>query len=221
MDMADQYPSAVVTGVDLSPIQPGFVPPNCVFEVDDVTQPWTYPPKHFDFVHIREMFGSIPDWDGFFHEVYRCTKPGGWVEIVEHAVEAYADDASFPPDHFYHEWTRELMACSKKMGKTWDIWKQAKEHLLNAGFVDVVEVPFKWPMNGWPSDPKLKKIGRFNQYRLNDGCEGFVLRLLTNVGGWSYERAQLFVMQFRKHIRDYSCHTYLPGYVCCGTSIRC
>jgi hypothetical protein len=167
------------------------------------------------------MFGSIPDWDGFFQEAYRCTKPGGWVEIVEHAIEMHADDGTLPPDHFYYEWTRVLMDCSKKMGKTWNIWKEAKEHILNAGFVDVVEVPFKWPMNGWPADPKLKKIGRFNQYRLNDGCEGFVLRVLTNVGGWSYERAQLFVMQFRKQIRDYSCHAYLPGYVCRGASICC
>ena len=213
MDIAEQYPSAVVTGVDLSPTQPAFVPVNCVFEVDDVTQAWTYPPDHFDFVHIREMFGSIPDWDGFLQEAYRCTKPGGWVEIVEHAVEAHADDGTLPPAHFYHEWTRVLMECSRKMGKSWDIWKEAMDRMLNAGFVDVVEVPFKWPMNGWPADAKLKRIGRFNQYRLNDGCEGFTLRMLTNVNGWSYEKAQLHVMQFRKNIRDFSCHAYLPGYV--------
>lgn len=47
-DMADEYPSAKVTGVDLSPIQPPFVPPNCVFEIDDVTLPWTYAENQFD-----------------------------------------------------------------------------------------------------------------------------------------------------------------------------
>ena len=56
--MADEYPSAKVTGVDLSPIQPPFVPPNCVFEIDDVTLPWTYAENQFDFIHVRELFGT-------------------------------------------------------------------------------------------------------------------------------------------------------------------
>jgi hypothetical protein len=65
MDMADEYPSASVTGVDLSPIQPKFVPVNCTFEIDDMTEEWTYPAQHFDFIHVREMFGSIRDWNSF------------------------------------------------------------------------------------------------------------------------------------------------------------
>jgi hypothetical protein len=55
--MADQYPSATVTGTDLSPIQPEWVPPNCHFEIDDVSLEWTFPPDHFDFIHIREPAG--------------------------------------------------------------------------------------------------------------------------------------------------------------------
>jgi SAM-dependent methyltransferase len=175
----------MVTGVDLSPIQPAFVPVNCVFEIDDVTEEWTYPPEHFDFVHIRDMFGSIPDWDSFFRDVYRCTKPGGWVEVADRAVETHADDGTLPPDHFYYKWTAAIMEMSAKMGKSFHIWKEAKDRMLKAGFVDVVEVPFKWPINSWPDDPKLKNLGRFNQFRLNDGCEGFVLRILTMVGGVS------------------------------------
>jgi trans-aconitate methyltransferase len=37
MDFADAHPSADVLGVDLSPIQPAWVPPNCRFTVDDCT----------------------------------------------------------------------------------------------------------------------------------------------------------------------------------------
>ena len=44
---------------------------------------------------------------------------------------------------------------------------------------------YKWPMNGWPKDKDLKNIGRWNQLRLMDGVEGFMLRLLTQVGGVS------------------------------------
>ena len=43
MDFADAHPSADVLGVDLSPIQPAWVPPNCRFIVDDCTIEWTHP----------------------------------------------------------------------------------------------------------------------------------------------------------------------------------
>jgi SAM-dependent methyltransferase len=191
IDMADQYPSAVVTGVDLSPTQPAFVPPNCVFEVDDVTEQWTYTPKHFDFVHVRDMFGSVPDWDAFLREVYRCTKPGGWVEMAERGMDTLADDDTLPPDHFYFKFTAEIFDAAAKMGKSFDIWKEAKDRMIAAGFVDVVEVPFKWPVNSWPDDPAEKMLGRFNQFRLNEGCEGFMLRALTMVSGVSFLTVRL------------------------------
>src|SRR5262245_37840179 len=33
IDTADEHPGAEVIGVDLSPIQPTFIPPNCKFEI--------------------------------------------------------------------------------------------------------------------------------------------------------------------------------------------
>ena len=42
-DMAYAYPRAEILGIDLSPIQPGWVPPNCKFEVDDMELDWSYP----------------------------------------------------------------------------------------------------------------------------------------------------------------------------------
>jgi SAM-dependent methyltransferase len=179
--MADQYPGASVTGVDLSPIQPEFVPPNCSFEVDDINDDWTYPNDHFDFIHIRELFGSITNWDKLLADVYRCTRPGGWVEIVERSIEAYADNRPIPPDHVYHEMNRVAVQMSEETGKSFTIWKEAKSRLLAAGFVDVVESRFKWPINDWSDDPKWQEIGNFNQARLHLGLEGYMVRLLTLV----------------------------------------
>jgi tRNA1(Val) A37 N6-methylase TrmN6 len=36
MDFGDEHPEAEVVGVDLSNIQPSFVPPNISFEIDDL-----------------------------------------------------------------------------------------------------------------------------------------------------------------------------------------
>jgi SAM-dependent methyltransferase len=147
--MADEYPSARVTGVDLSPIQPTFVPPNCTFEVDDMTMPWTYNPNRFDFVHIRELFGCIPDWDEFFQECLSALKPGGHIEVVEHSVIPVADDATMDSDHFFHTWGDTVIQAGQRFGKSFTIWEESAERLRNLGFEEVVEHRYRWPMNGY------------------------------------------------------------------------
>ncbi|KAF2281277.1 S-adenosyl-L-methionine-dependent methyltransferase [Westerdykella ornata] len=216
IDMADQYPEANVIGTDLSPIQPEWVPPNCRFEIDDVTLDWTFPENYFDFIHIRELFGCVPDWDVFFEQAYTHTKPGGWVEIVEHSVHPISDDGTMGPDHFYNLWGRTVIELGEKWGKGFTIWEESEERMLKAGFVDVVRVDYKWPMNGWPEDKKLKNIGRWNQLRLHEGIEGFMIRLLTQVGGWSVARAQVFLAEMRKELKNYKTHAYLPVTVVYG-----
>lgn len=151
-----------------------------------MTLDWTFPRNHFDFVHIRELFGCVPDWDFFFAQAYDHIAPGGWIEIVEHGVHALCDDGTMSDDHFFHTWGETVIGLSEKWGKSFTIWEEAKARLEKAGFVDVTEVPFKWPMNGWPSDRKMKDIGRWNQLRLHEGVESFMLRLLTQVGGVSF-----------------------------------
>lgn len=66
IEMADQYPSATVLGVDLSPIQPEWVPPNVRFMVDDVESPWLHPNNYFDYIHSRHTVMAIKDWPKLF-----------------------------------------------------------------------------------------------------------------------------------------------------------
>ena len=68
--MADQYPSAVVTGVDLSPIQPGWVPPNVKFIVDDFNDDWGCSQNNFDLVHLRNIIAHIQDIPKVLKQAY-------------------------------------------------------------------------------------------------------------------------------------------------------
>ncbi len=52
--VADQYPSAEVIGIDLSPIQSTWVPPNVRFLVDDFEDEWMNG-DDFDLVHLRSI----------------------------------------------------------------------------------------------------------------------------------------------------------------------
>lgn len=91
IEMADEYPSADVTGNDLSPIQPGWVPPNCFFEVNDCESSWDYS-KPFTFIHARSLGGSVRDYAKLFERSLKNLENGGWVEFADFAIDFFSDD---------------------------------------------------------------------------------------------------------------------------------
>ena len=217
-EMAEQFPHATVVGTDLSAIQPLMIPPNCRFEVDDACLEWTYPANSFDYIHVRELFGCIADWDFFFAEAFNCVRPGGWIEVVEHSVEPISDDGSVDEQHFYTEWGKTVMHMGELTGKPFGIWRDSRQKLEKAGFVDIVEVTYKWPMNGWSADHKLHEIGRWNQVRLHHGVEGFMLRLLTAVGGVSFLDLWFLIVAKERWISRLTKYLLVVHGCCAGVS---
>ncbi len=57
--VGDRYPSANVIGLDLSPIQPLWVPPNVEFIVEDVEEDDWIHGTNFDYVHLRFIAISL------------------------------------------------------------------------------------------------------------------------------------------------------------------
>jgi hypothetical protein len=54
IEVADQYPKAQVIGMDLSPVQPTIVPPNCEFRVGDLREDLAhFSTGFFSLVHSR------------------------------------------------------------------------------------------------------------------------------------------------------------------------
>lgn len=72
---ADQLPGAEVLGVDLSPIQPKWVPSNCRFLVDDVEEEWLYG-DNFDMVHMRTMASVLKDIPKVLRRAYKYVREG-------------------------------------------------------------------------------------------------------------------------------------------------
>lgn len=193
IEMAEMFPDAEVVGTDLSPIQPTWVPPNCIFEVDDVTLEWTFRKDSFDFIHSREMFGSIADWEEYFRQCYIHLKPGGWVEALERGVKPVSDDGTVGPDHFWTTWGNTVLSAGEMWGKGFDAWEILKEKMEAAGFVDVVQVPMKWPIGPWMENRHMKELGMWNALRLDTGLEGYVMRLFTMAGGVSHVESSMSV----------------------------
>jgi trans-aconitate methyltransferase len=73
--VGDQYPSANINGVDLSPIQPEWVPPNVKFMVDDVESPWLCPKDYYDYIHARHIVMAIKDWPKLMSNILEYIAP--------------------------------------------------------------------------------------------------------------------------------------------------
>jgi len=218
IDFADQFPSAEVIGVDLSPVQPSFVPPNCRFEIEDVIQPWTYPLNSFDYIHLRMMTGSIPNWTAFYKKVYQHLKPGAWVEQLELSSKTQSEDGTVREGNpqAFTTWAKVFKDLGDITGKTFQICEEAKSHVIAAGFTNVQETRIKIPIGPWSKDEKKKQWGLWNRVYLEDALEGFALRGLTSALGWSYEETQVFFADMRSCLRDPALHAYIDMSVVTG-----
>ncbi|KAI9707946.1 MAG: hypothetical protein M1820_004365 [Bogoriella megaspora] len=179
MDMAEKFPEAEILGTDLSPIQADIKPPNVHFEIDDCLSEWTYPPNHFDMIHMRTMMGSIPDWPALYRKCYEHLAPGGYIEQAECSINMQIHEGEISPGSVFETWTKAFYEAGDKWGKTMRTAELMADWIREAGFVDVVERRFKWPVGPWSSDPKLKELGRWNLLNWETGMEGWALALYT------------------------------------------
>ncbi|KAM5350026.1 hypothetical protein ACJ41O_006531 [Fusarium nematophilum] len=206
IDMADTYPSAEIIGTDISPIQPTWVPPNCLFQIEDAQLEWTFRPETFDFVHIRALYGSISDWGELYQQAYKALVPGGWFENMEINIHLHSDIPAIrdDPDHIFKRWAKVFWEATDLMNKTLRIAMNGtmRKHMDEAGFENVVEKTYQVPCGAWSSDPRMKKIGAYNLAFMDESLEGFALFMLKEIMGWEYAKVQMFVLEMRRAIRN-------------------
>lgn len=212
-DFADEFPSATVTGTDLSPIQPPWVPPNCKFELDNCELAWTFPADHFDYVHIRGLVGCVQDWPKLYAECFRCLKRGGWLEQQEYALPIASNkgEGGLPADCVWHDWGAIFREAGRKTGRSFEVTDSWEEWLREAEFSGVIHKDeIRLPIGGWPRDKKWKEVGLFNSASLEQGLEGFASYLCTQVLGWQSDEITVMLAKVRRAIKDPSYQAYYP-----------
>ena len=72
VETADKYPSLCNHAIDLSPPTNIWASPNCVFEVDDMLQEFTYK-DDMDYIHIIELYASFTkkEWKRVYAQAYK------------------------------------------------------------------------------------------------------------------------------------------------------
>ncbi|KAM0347399.1 hypothetical protein ACHAPU_004920 [Fusarium lateritium] len=215
IDFADAHPEAQVLGIDLSPIQPNFLPANLEFQVDDLEDEWTYSYK-FDFVFARMLTGSIGSWPKFFQQSFDSLNPGGWVECHDITFPAECDDDTLKKGSYIDQWSGYMVEATNNFGRPAQSAKFYKQQMIDAGFVNVTEVVYKWPTNRWPADPYYKELGFWCNHNIAGELSGLSMVLFTRGLGWSAEEVEVFLAHVRTDMRDRRIHAWWPIHVVYG-----
>ncbi|KAK2047407.1 methyltransferase domain-containing protein [Colletotrichum somersetense] len=211
LDYADENPASTVIGVDLSPIQPSFVAPNCRFEVDDVEKEWTWS-RPFDFIFFRSMLASFSSWPDMIAKAYEHLEPGGYIELHDNMFPLQCQNGTMADDYAPYKWSNLLTEASIKAGRPNNIAASFKQMLEGAGFVDVEEKRTIWPFNPWPKDRKLNEIGKWVQASTLMGIEGISMAAFTRGLGWTVEETTVFCAEVRRETKKIGVQAYYDTY---------
>ncbi|KAE9371993.1 S-adenosyl-L-methionine-dependent methyltransferase [Stipitochalara longipes BDJ] len=214
IDFATEFPSANVIGTDLSPIQPPCVPPNLHFEVDDAEDPWLFS-NQFDYIHGRALATCFKSHMTVIKSAYNFTRPGGYFELQDCIVPFRCMDDSMKGTTI-ERWVDLIMQATARIGKDWTRVKKYKEYLEEAGFVDVVEKKYEWPVGTWAKGKREKMLGLWYREDLLSGLQGFTMALLTRALGMTTVEVELLLTGVREDIKSNKIHIYIPVRVVYG-----
>ncbi|KAK2054350.1 methyltransferase domain-containing protein [Colletotrichum caudatum] len=206
IEMGDLFPSAEIQGIDLSPIQPTWVPPNVKFIVDDVEDTWLNG-SDFDFVHLRNMVPVLKSPVNLLRNAYEHMRPGAWVELQDVDGQVHCDDGTLPPDWPLVRFTNHLVEAFAKFGTNSHAAVFGRQYLEEAGFVNIQHNTVKLPYGTWPKDKTKRLVGMY--YRT--ACEEFfpaVGAIHFEMLGWSKLEMEVLFAQCRNAMRDPAVHAY-------------
>ncbi|RSL64897.1 hypothetical protein CEP53_003880 [Fusarium sp. AF-6] len=198
-----------VIGVDLSPNQPSWLPPNVEFQIDDIDEEWTYSAP-FDYVHSRMMNSSVKDWRVYLEKCLQSLAPGGYVEVQEIDLNAKSDDGTLREDSNLSRWLKLLGEATVLLGRPYQDIQQIQDIMAEVGFRDVTVTNFKWPTNPWPKDTKYKTLGQWHNANMSSAIEALTLAPFTRALGWSPAEVQAFLVDTRKDLNNRGIHAYWP-----------
>jgi hypothetical protein len=224
---ADQYPTSYVTGTDLSPIQPELyvpvsflslrfylgvlsqifsIPPNCHFEIDDAEDEWVFN-KPFDYIHGRALMNCFKDISTVFASAFKTLSPGGIFEMQDGCMPFRSADGTLTNTTIL-DWCQKTLEGSSRVGRTWADPRKYKVIMEKVGFVDVTETRFKWPLNTWPKDPKLKELGMWVREDMMEILPA-VKKVFTMGLGWSIEDTDSFVERAKADLMNREIHGWV------------
>ncbi|KAL1872647.1 hypothetical protein VTK73DRAFT_1408 [Phialemonium thermophilum] len=215
IEMGDAYPATSFTGIDLSPIQPNYVPENVHFFIDDFEEEWVDPEDKFDYIHVRHTLHSVRDRGALLGRIFKHLKPGGYVEFQEMHYVPHCDDGSMTPEtpYAFRDFMSYLEQGMRALGSDLNAITSLRAELAASGFEDIQQVTHKCPIGVWPRDKRLRLCGHFMRTATMDGLRGLSRRPFGTGLRWTQLQIEMFLVDVRKAVMDSRFHVYFPFHV--------
>ncbi|KYK56525.1 S-adenosyl-L-methionine-dependent methyltransferase [Drechmeria coniospora] len=207
--LGDRYPSARVLGIDLTPIQPVWLPPNVEFLVDDCEKEWLV--ADVDLVHFRFMAIFLHDINLVLSHAYKSMRPGGWVEFQELDGTPFCDDGTMTDDDAFQRLHHVASEAYAALGMSMSAASRLESVLIDAGFVNIHCKILKVPIGVWAKDKTMRLIGLYQKTAVLEFMPAMAGRPFEALGIPAAE-AQLKLAMARKALEDTTVHRYFNYY---------
>ncbi|KAH8912639.1 S-adenosyl-L-methionine-dependent methyltransferase [Coniochaeta sp. PMI_546] len=212
IEVGDAMPSAKVTGIDLSPIQPVWLPPNVEFIVDDIEDEWT-DGSDYDYVHSRVVFACLKDPPKVIDTAFRNLKAGGWIEFCEFLPVIGCDDGTVRPDNpllrFYDIMRQAFL---RQYGMDLTYIEKVPSKLEQTGFINIQRKIYHLPIGDWPREKHLRTIGVYMREIIDEMLAAMAAKPFTDAGIDKAEVNEL-LHGVRAVLRNKRIHPFLPAHI--------
>ncbi|KAK0715570.1 S-adenosyl-L-methionine-dependent methyltransferase [Lasiosphaeris hirsuta] len=209
IEMGDLFPGAEILGLDLSPIQPQWVPPNVKFMIDDVEDEWANG-SGWDYAHFRSMSLVLRDLQKTIDQTYRHLKPGGWIEFQEIHGKPHCDDGTMGDDDVTTQFYQLCVDAMARFSMNLDVVSSVGEYLERAGFVNLTCVRRKVPVGTWAKGKTMRLIGMYVRETAIHSMPSLA-KAFANLGMSEVER-EVWAAKMRKGLEENHKHRYFNYY---------
>jgi hypothetical protein len=140
---------------------------------------------------------------------FGALRPGGYFELQDGILPWQAIDDSFEGTAL-QKWINLAVDGAAKLGRPWTNSKHYKQYMESAGFVDIREHHFQWPLSPWPKGMHHKMLGMWFQQDLLKGLDGISMAVLSRGAGMTREEIQAMLIDVRKELEGRNVHAYMP-----------
>jgi hypothetical protein len=144
-----------------------------------------------------------------FKKAFNSLTPGGYFEMFDFIAQIRSVDDSFDGT-ILQKYSNMMIEGALNLGKDLTHAPRYKDYFEAAGFVDIVEERFQWPINTWPKGTYYKTLGLWYNRDLLDGLSGIAMAICTRGLNMSREDVELLLVNVRNDLKDTRIHAYLP-----------
>jgi hypothetical protein len=165
---------------------------------------WIYN-HEFSYIHARFLvFAFIGNPLEIFRKAYDALEPGGWFEIQD-STPLRSIDGSTKGTYLQKIYDLVFEAATKR-GANLDVAETYKDAMIEAGFEDVKEVVFPWPIGTWAKNALHKQIGAWFHKDVSEGIEGIAMGLLTRMIGMAKEEVEVLTARAQEDMLNKNIH---------------